>query len=64
MRKLIEDNEITTIYHHEIESWPNIFVVEQHFKSSGIIDFSLKLKHFDSYVMENPIRLYTNNPPK
>lgn len=61
-RKLMLDNMSTTIYHHTITKSPDILVVEQHFHLTGIVEFSLKMKHFDSYVTENPIRIYTNVP--
>ena len=50
------------IYHHTIDTSPNIIVVEQHNKTTGIIEYTLKIKHFDQYHTENPIRLYTNIP--
>ena len=56
------DNLATTLYHHRIAESPDILVIEQHFKTTGIIEYTLKMKHFDSYVEENPIRLYTNTP--
>ena len=56
------DSLSTTIHHHAISKQPEILVVEQYFKISGVTEFTLRMKHFDSYVTENPIRLYTNTP--
>ena len=54
------DSLSTTIHHHAISERPEILVVEQYFKMSGVTEFTLRIKHFDSYVTENPIRLYSN----
>lgn len=59
MRKLKLDTLSTTIYHHDIELSPNILVVEQHYKITGIIEYTLKINHFGKHTTENPIRIYT-----
>ena len=54
------DNLSTTITHHVVENSPNIIVVEQLDKVTGVIEYTLKIKHFEQYIKENPIRIYTN----
>jgi hypothetical protein len=62
MRTLVLSNVSTEIYHHTIDESPSIVVVEQHFLITGIIEYTMKMKHFDTWHTENPIRLYTNVP--
>jgi len=62
MKKQVLDTVATTIYHHDIDKSLNVLVVEQHDKVNGVIEFTLKIKHFGEYRTENPIRIYTNVP--
>lgn len=59
-KKLVLDSLATTVYHHKLDCRPEIVVIEQHHKAQGIIDYTLKIKHFGEFRTENPIRIYTN----